>query len=125
MKKVLVVEDNDLNMDLVTQVLEDDFDLSTARDGQEGIEQARTVRPDVILMDLSLPVLDGWEATRRLRADPELSKTPIIALSAHAAHADIERALGAGCDAYVTKPIDEDELKEAIARVLDGRGSAT
>lgn len=122
MKKILVVEDNQVNLELVTQLLEDDFDVTTAEDGAAGLEQARRVRPDVILMDLSLPVLDGWEATRRLRSDPELGRTPVIALSAHAARADVQRALDAGADAYVTKPIDEDELRATIARLLERAG---
>lgn len=123
MKKILVVEDNEVNLELVTQLLEDDFELTTASDGAAGVAAATRVRPDLILMDLSLPVMDGWEATRQLRKTPELRATPIIALSAHAAPADIERALEAGCDAYVTKPIDEDALVKAISTLLAaGRG---
>lgn len=122
MKKILVVEDNQVNLELVTQLLEDDFEVTTAEDGAAGLEQAKRVRPDLILMDLSLPVLDGWEATRRLRSDPEIGRTPVIALSAHAARADVERALQVGADAYVTKPIDEDELRATIARLLARAG---
>jgi two-component system, cell cycle response regulator DivK len=118
MKKILVVEDNLVNLELVTQLLEDDYAISTATDGNAGVARAQQLRPDLILMDLSLPGLDGWETTRRLRSDPALARTPIVALSAHAARADIERALDAGCDAYVTKPIDEDELKQTITRLL-------
>jgi CheY-like chemotaxis protein len=121
-KKILVVEDNALNLELVTQLLEDDFELATATDGAAGVEAAKQVRPDLILMDLSLPVVDGWEATRRLRSDAELAKTPIVALSAHAAKADIDRALAAGCDAYLTKPIDEEELMRTISNLLASGG---
>lgn len=123
MKKILVVEDNELNLELVTQLLEDDFELLTAADGAAGVEAARRFRPDLILMDLSLPVVDGWEATRQLRGEAGLAKIPIIALSAHAAKPDIDRALQAGCDAYVTKPIDEEELRLAISRLLAPGGS--
>lgn len=122
MKKILVVEDNELNLELVTQLLEDDFELSTAGDGAAGLEAAKRLRPDLILMDLSLPVMDGWEATRRVRSEPALAKTPIIALSAHAAKPDIDRALAAGCDAYLTKPLDEEELSRTIAALLASTG---
>jgi two-component system cell cycle response regulator DivK len=118
MKRVLVVEDNEVNLELVTQLLEDEYAISTASDGGAAVEEAKKVRPDIILMDLSLPGVDGWEATRRLRSDPDLARTPIIALSAHAARSEIQRALDAGCNAYVTKPIDEDELKQTITRLL-------
>ena len=122
MKKILVIEDNELNMELVTQLLEDDYEVVAATDGAAGLDAALRLRPDLILMDLSLPVLDGWEATRRLRSDPLLGRTPVIALSAHASAADAQRALDAGCDAYVTKPIDEQVLLREISRLLGSRG---
>ena len=124
MKKILVIEDNELNRELVLQLLEDDYEVTAAGDGAAGIEAARELRPDLILMDLSLPVLDGWEATRRLRADASLGRTPVIALSAHASRADVQRALDAGCDAYVTKPIDEQVLLREIARLLQSNGGS-
>lgn len=122
MKKILVIEDNEVNMELVTQLLEDDYEVAAASDGAAGLEAALRLRPDLILMDLSLPVLDGWEATRRLRSDPSLGRTPVIALSAHASQVDVQRALDAGCDAYVTKPIDEQVLLREISRLLGSRG---
>lgn len=124
MKKILVVEDNELNRELVIQLLEDDYEVTAAFDGAAGIDAALQLRPDLVLMDLSLPVLDGWEATRRLRADPSIAGTPVIALSAHASAADIQRALDAGCDAYVTKPIDEQVLLREIARLLGSNGGS-
>jgi len=123
-KKILVVEDNELNRELVTQLLEDDYEIISAVDGAAGLTAAVELRPDLILMDLSLPVLDGWEATRALRADPSTAATPIIALSAHAAAADMQRAMDAGCDAYVTKPIDEQVLLREIARLIGPNGSS-
>ena len=123
MTRLLVVEDNQHDLELIVQLLEDDFALVTARDGAAGIECAKRDRPDLILMDLSLPVLDGWDAIGLLRADPEIGRTPIVVLSAHASRPDIDRALAVGCDAYVTKPVDEDELRRVIAGLLAGGGS--
>ena len=110
MKKILVVEDVDFNRDLIVQLLEDRYQVIEAVDGKEGIEIAQKERPDLILMDLSLPVMDGWEATRRLKANAELRSIPVIALTAHAMKGDEEKALAAGCDDYLAKPINEDEL---------------
>lgn len=120
MKRILIVEDTELNRDLLVQLLEDDYEISTADDGAAGIAQAETVAPDLILMDLSLPVIDGWEATRRIKADPALKDIPVIALTAHAMQGDEAKARAAGCDDYVSKPIDEDLLFAAIERLLDG-----
>jgi two-component system cell cycle response regulator DivK len=117
---VLVVEDNLMNLELLVQLLQDDYDVRTARDGQQGLEMAREVLPDLILMDLSLPVLDGWEATRRLKSDDGLKAIPVIALTAHAMPGDSDEALAAGCDAVLTKPIDEDLLYETISAYLPG-----
>jgi CheY-like chemotaxis protein len=128
MKKILVVEDVELNMDLLVQLLEDEYEVLTAMDGAAGIELAVRERPDLILMDLSLPVIDGWEATRRIKTNQDLNHIPIIALTAHAMVGDAEEALAAGCDDYLTKPLDEDLLFEKLDQLLgsddDGRDAA-
>ena len=119
MKKVLVVEDVDMNRELMVQLLEDRYEVIEAANGQDGVEAAERERPELILMDLSLPVMNGWEATRRLKANPDLKSIPIIALTAHAMKGDRETALAAGCDDYLVKPIDEDELMEKMTKFLD------
>ena len=119
MKKILVVEDVELNMDLMVQLLEDDYQVLTAMDGAAGIELAEQERPDLILMDLSLPVIDGWEAARRIKANDALNHIPIIALTAHAMVGDAEEALTAGCDDYMTKPLDEDLLFKKLEHFLE------
>src|SRR6187551_1501881 len=108
MKKILIVEDVEFNRDLLTQLLEEEFQVIAATDGQAGIEAAERERPDVILMDLSLPIIDGWEATRRLKAHQDLKAIPVIALTAHAMRGDEAKARASGCDDFLTKPIDED-----------------
>jgi two-component system, cell cycle response regulator DivK len=118
MKKVLVVEDVDFNRDLLVQLLEDKYHVIEALNGQEGIDLAQQERPDLILMDLSLPVVDGWEATRRLKADAALRSIPVIALTAHAMVGDEEKALAAGCDDYLVKPLDEEVLMTRIAKYI-------
>ena len=118
MKTILIVEDVDLNRELLVQLLEDEHHLVLAGDGVAALERAAESRPDLILMDLSLPRMDGWETTRRLKADPALAHIPVIALSAHAMRGDEERARASGCDDFVTKPIDEARLFETIARHL-------
>ena len=118
MKKVLVVEDVDFNRDLLVQLLEDKYQVIEALNGQEGIDFAQRERPDLILMDLSLPVMDGWEATRRLKADDNLRSIPVIALTAHAMVGDEEKALAAGCDDYLIKPLDEEILMARIAKYI-------
>jgi two-component system, cell cycle response regulator DivK len=118
MKKVLVVEDVDMNRELLVQLLEDKYQVIEAVNGQEGIELAEQERPALILMDLSLPVMNGWEATRRLKANPNLSSIPVIALTAHAMKGDKESALEAGCDDYLVKPLDEDKLMEKMAKYI-------
>jgi two-component system cell cycle response regulator DivK len=123
MKTVLIVEDVEYNRDLLVQLLEEEYEILTAADGATGIEMATRHRPDLILMDLSLPEVDGWEATRRLKARPETAAIPVIALTAHAMQGDEERARACGCDDYLTKPIDEDRLFETLARFL-GVGSS-
>lgn len=121
MKKILVVEDVEFNRDLVVQLLEDDYQVVTAVDGAEGVDVALHERPDLILMDLSLPIMDGWEATRRIKADSRLARTPIIALTAHAMPGDAEKALATGCDDYLPKPLDENLLYAKLAQFLDRR----
>jgi two-component system, cell cycle response regulator DivK len=118
MKKILVVEDVEFNRDLLVQLLEDEYEIPTAIDGAAGIELAEREHPDVILMDLSLPVIDGWEATRRIKANQSVRDTPIIALTAHAMRGDAERALNCGCDDYLSKPIDEELLFQKLTHFL-------
>jgi len=118
MKKILIVEDEEFNRDLLVQLLEDKYELLTAADGAEGIELAERERPDLILMDLALPVIDGWEATRRIKADAELHDIPIIVLSAHAMTRDIEKAWQSGCDDYLSKPLAEALLFAKLAKFL-------
>jgi two-component system cell cycle response regulator DivK len=118
MKKILVVEDVEFNRDLLVQLLEDEYELLTAADGAAGIELAEREHPDLILMDLSLPVVDGWEATRRIKANAALRSIPIIALTAHAMKGDAEKARECGCDDYLSKPLDEDLLFEKIKQFL-------
>lgn len=117
--RILVVEDNPDNRVLISDVLMSlDYDVSVAVDGQEGIAKTGSDKPDLILMDMSLPVLDGWEATRRLKADPLMSHIPIIALTAHAMVGDREKAIDAGCNDYISKPIDLRELASKLAQYL-------
>ena len=120
MAKILIVEDVEFNRDLLVQLLEDEYDIVTAEDGAQGIEMARSERPDLILMDMSLPVVDGWEATRRIKADADIAAIPVLALTAHAMRGDEEKARACGCDDYLTKPIDEDLLFERIDHHLGG-----
>ena len=120
MKTVLIVEDVALNRDLLVQLLEDRYRLVLAEDGQAALKQAAAAKPDLILMDLSLPRMDGWEATRRLKADAELSKIPVIVISARAMPADEERARSAGCDDFLTKPVDESVLFQKLEKHLGG-----
>jgi CheY-like chemotaxis protein len=117
-KKILIVEDVEFNRDLLMQILDEDYALVTADDGAAGVAKAAAERPDLVLMDLSLPVIDGWEATRRIKADPATAGIPVIALTAHAMHGDEEKARAAGCDDFLTKPIDEDRLFAALRRWL-------
>jgi CheY-like chemotaxis protein len=118
MKTILIVEDVALNRDLLVQLLEDDYRLQIAEDGVQALACAFEHRPDLILMDLSLPHLDGWEATRRLKADPVLAGIPIVAVSAHAMRGDEEHARDCGCDDFLTKPVDEALLFDILARHL-------
>ena len=120
MKKILIVEDVELNLDLLVQLLEGDYELISAGDGAAGFEMALAEQPDLILMDMSLPVMNGWDATRQIKSNPASEHIPVLGLSAHAMESERERALAAGCQAYLTKPIDEDLLVTTIARALAG-----
>ena len=123
MTKVLYVEDNEDNVYMLKMRLEllEDFEVVTAEDGEKGCAMALSERPDIILMDLEMPVVDGWEATRRLKEDPQTRDIPIIALSAHALAGEREKALGAGCDEFDTKPIEFERLVATLRRVLAAR----
>lgn len=119
MAKLLLVEDNELNRDMLSRRLErKGYAVVCALDGQEGVNRARSDNPDLILMDMSLPVLDGWEATRQLKADAGTRTIPVIALTAHAMAEDEQRARAAGCDDYDTKPIELDRLLGKIRKLL-------
>ena len=118
MKKILIVEDVELNLDLLMQLLEDDYELVIARDGAAGVEAAIKETPDLVLMDMALPLMDGWEATRRIKADEALKHIPIIGISSHAMRGDPEKALAAGCDDYLTKPLDENLLFQKLDHFL-------
>jgi len=117
-RKILVVDDVEFNRDLIVQLLEDDYEVIEAADGEEGIRRAAQERPDLILMDLGLPVLDGWEATKRIKAHKELKHIPVIAITSHAMVGDERKAQAAGCDDYLAKPIDENELKRKIDKLI-------
>lgn len=117
MKTILIVEDIELNIDLLTQLLEYDYDLLVARDGAQGVAITEQSKPDLILMDISLPIMDGYEATRSIRK--EFPTLPIIGLSAHAMQGDAARAAAAGCTDYLTKPIDEGLLMMKIKQYLE------
>lgn len=115
-KTILIVEDTDLNIDLMSQVLEEEYRVLIARDGMQGIAMAKEHRPDLILMDISLPVMDGYEATRQIRQI--LPSIPILGLSAHAMAGDEQKAMQAGCNDYLTKPVDDDLLIQKIKEYL-------
>lgn len=119
-KRILVVEDNPDNRILITDVLTSlNYEVLVAVDGEEGVRKAESEIPDLILMDLSLPQMDGWTATGHIKSNPELQHIPIVALTAHAMVGDRERALEAGCDDYVSKPIDLRELASKLAQYLE------
>jgi two-component system cell cycle response regulator DivK len=123
MTKVLYVEDNDDNLYMLKMRLEllGDFEVVSAEDGEKGCAAAVAERPDVILMDLEMPVVDGWEATRRLKSDPETRNIPIIGLSAHAMAGEREKAMAAGCDEFDQKPVEFDRLVATMRRLVAGR----
>src|ERR1700722_16776486 len=113
MARILLVEDNELNRDMLSRrLIRKGYEVILAQNGQEGLEAAQNHTPDLILMDMSLPVMDGWEATRRLKEVPATSRIPVVALTAHALSDDREKARRAGCDAYETKPVELTQLIE-------------
>ena len=124
MGKILLVEDNEMNRDMLSRrLVRAGHEVLIAEDGARGVAMAMSGSPDLILMDMSLPVLDGWEATRRIKATAELSKIPIIALTAHAMATDRDKALKAGCDEYDTKPIELERLLGKIRTLLEAANS--
>jgi CheY-like chemotaxis protein len=119
MARILLVEDQEMNRDMLSRRLKKrGYDVSIAVDGAEGVDKARSEAPDLILMDMSLPVMDGWEATRTLKADEATRSIPVVALTAHAMSTDREKALAAGCDAYETKPVELPRLIETMEKLL-------
>lgn len=125
MAKLLLVEDNEMNRDMLSRrLIRRGFEVILAEDGEQGVAMAREALPDLILMDMSLPVLDGWEATRRLKADDATRSIPIVALTAHAMSGDRDKALAVGCEDYDTKPIELPRLLEKIDRILGSRPKA-
>ena len=123
MRKILLVEDNEMNRDMLSRrLVRSGYEVIMAEDGARGVAMATSDRPDLILMDMSLPVIDGWEATRRIKATPELRKIPIIALTAHAMVTDRDKALEAGCDDYDTKPIELQRLLGKMETLLAPAG---
>jgi CheY-like chemotaxis protein len=122
MARILLVEDNEMNRDMLSRrLIRRGYQVILAQDGQEGLEAAQNQSPDLILMDMSLPVIDGWEATRRLKSTPGTSGIPVVALTAHALSDDREKATRAGCDAYETKPVELPRLLETIERLLGAK----
>jgi CheY-like chemotaxis protein len=125
MPRILVVEDNEMNRDMLSRRLQrKEYEVLLARDGRQGIAMAQSENPDLILLDLSLPEIDGWEATRYLKADPATRHIPVIALTAHAMAWDREKAFEAGCDDYDTKPVDFQRLLGKIETLLSEAASA-
>ena len=119
MPKILLVEDNEMNRDMLSRrLVRNGFEVVIAVDGGQGVTMATSEKPDLILMDMSLPVIDGWEATRRVKADPATQAIPVIALTAHAMADDKEKALAAGCDDFDTKPVELPRLLEKIQALL-------
>ena len=118
MKKILIIEDVEMNRDLLVQLLENSYELSEATDGRMGLEKAGEIRPDLILLDISLPGMDGYEVIGKIREDGELKETPVIAVTAHAMAGDEQKAIDAGCNDYLTKPIDEDELWTKVETLI-------
>jgi two-component system, cell cycle response regulator DivK len=122
MAKILLVEDNEMNRDMLSRRLaKKGYDVVIAVDGAQGLAMTRTELPDLVLMDMSLPVIDGWEATRQIKADEALKRIPVIALTAHAMSDDREKALAAGCNDYDTKPIELPRLLTKIEELLKGK----
>jgi CheY-like chemotaxis protein len=131
MPKILLIEDNEMNRDMLSRRLSrKGFEIAIAEDGERGVEMAQSESPSLILMDISLPVMDGYQATRQIKANPTTRSIPIVALTAHAMSGDREKCLEAGCDEYETKPVDLPRLLEKIEKLIPGnqndsaRGSA-
>jgi two-component system cell cycle response regulator DivK len=125
MPRILLVEDNEMNRDMLSRrLIRKKYEVLVAVDGGEGVAMARSEAPDLILMDMSLPVIDGWEATRQLKANPETKAIPIIALTAHAMSGDREKAMEAGCDDYDTKPVELPGLLTKIEALLEKKQAA-
>ena len=125
MARILLVEDQEMNRDMLARRLKKrGYEVSIAVDGAEGVEKARSESPDLILMDMSLPVMDGWEATRTLKADKATQAIPVVALTAHAMSTDREKALEAGCDAYETKPVELPRLLGTMEKLLASPAAA-
>lgn len=123
MTKILLVEDNEMNRDMLSRrLVRNGFEIVMAVNGQEGLDLASSESPDLILLDMSLPIIDGWEAARRLKADAATAKIPVIALTAHAMVQDKEKALAAGCDDFDTKPVELPRLLEKINSLLQNGG---
>ena len=119
MPLILIVEDNEMNSDMLSRRLRrKGYEVAVAQDGEAGVRKAQQIRPQLILMDLSLPIIDGWTATRQLRTDPRTSQIPVIALTAHAISGDREKALEAGCNDYDTKPVEWHRLLGKIEALL-------
>lgn len=119
MQRILLIEDNEMNRDMLSRRLQRrGYDVILALNGEAGVAMATSQRPDLILMDMSLPVLDGWEATQRLKAMPETASIPVIALTSHAMAGDREKAMAAGCDDYDTKPVDFERLLDKMTDLL-------
>lgn len=124
MPKILLVEDNEMNRDMLSRrLVRNGFDVVMAVDGQQGVDMATSEKPDLILMDMSLPVMDGWEATRRVKADAATKAIPVIALTAHAMVQDKEKAMAAGCDDFDTKPVEMPRLLGKIKALLNGEAA--
>ena len=125
MAKILLIEDNEMNRDMLSRRLERrGYQVVMAEDGAVGVAMAKSEAPDIILMDMSLPIVDGWEATRQIKAAPETKAIPVIALTAHAMAGDEERALASGCDDYETKPVDLPKLLAKIDALLQNKGAS-
>ena len=124
MARILLVEDNEMNRDMLSRRLaRKGYEVALAVDGRQGVEMARTLDYDLVLMDMSLPEVDGWDATRQLKSDPATEGLPIIALTAHAMSGDREKALEAGCDDYDTKPIEMERLLDKMEALLASGGA--
>ena len=125
MPKILLVEDNEMNRDMLSRrLLRRGYEVVMATDGQQGVDMSRTEKPDLILLDMSLPVIDGWDAARLIKGDAETKQIPLIALTAHAMAGDREKTLQAGCDDYDTKPVELPRLLGKIQALLEKRGIA-